>query len=108
MLTTQTGQMSGPSRSSFNARLTADADGYPGGTFANHSINDPRIMTVPMVDYANINGNSQVPVLGFAELWLVGVDSHETISTYFIKQVANGTPSLTAPNYGAWQVVLIK
>jgi hypothetical protein len=81
---------------------------FPDGTFANHSINDPRIMTVPMVDYANINGSSQVPLLGFAELWLVGIDSHETISTYFIKQVANGTPSATAPNYGAWQVVLIK
>ncbi len=95
-------------RAAFNARLNAGTDGYPNGTFADHSIDDPRILTVPMVNYANINGNSQVPILGFAELWLVGIDSHETISTYFIKQVANGTPSATAPNYGAWQVVLIK
>jgi len=34
--------------------------------------------------------------------------SHETISTYFIKQVANGTPSARARNYGAMQVVLLK
>ena len=100
--------MVGPTQAAFNARLTAGVDGYPDGTFATHSINDPRIMTVPMVDYADINGSSQVQLLGFAELWLVGIDSHETITTYFIKQVANGTPSLTAPNYGAWQVVLTR
>lgn len=108
MLATETGMMVGPTRSAFDARLTAGVNSDPGGTFANHSLNDPRIMTVPIVDYANINGNSQVPLLGFAELWLVGVDSHDTISTYFIKQVTNGTPSAGAPNYGAWQVVLIK
>jgi hypothetical protein len=108
MLTTETGQMVGPTNAAFNARLTAGANGFPDGTFANHLIGDPRVVTVPMVNYANINGSSQVPVLGFAELWLVGMDSHETITTYFIKQVASGTPSSTAPNYGAWQVTLIK
>jgi len=108
LITTETGQMVGPTRSAFDARLSAGADGYPDGTFTSHSINDPRIMTVPMMNYANINGNSQVPLLGFAELWLVGIDSHETISTYFIRQVAAGTPSTTAPDYGAGQVVLIR
>jgi Flp pilus assembly protein TadG len=108
MLTTETGQMVGPTQSAFNARITAGADGFPDGTFADHAINDPRILTVPMVNYAAINGNSQVPVLGFAELWLVGIDSHQTITTYFIQQVANGTVSAAAPNYGAYQVVLIK
>jgi len=43
----------------------------------------------------------------FAELWLVGIDSHETISTYFIKQVTGGTPSASAPIYGAWAAALI-
>jgi len=108
LLSTEPGMMTGPTRSAFNARINAGADEYPGGTFANHTLDDPRLLTVPMVDYANINGSSQVPVLGFAELWLVGIDSHDTITTYFIKQVANGTPSAGAPNYGAWQVVLIK
>jgi Flp pilus assembly protein TadG len=85
LLATEPGQMVGPTRSAFKARLDAGAQTYPDGTFANHSINDPRIMTVPMVDFANINGSSQVLLLGFAELWLVGINSHETISTYFIK-----------------------
>jgi len=97
LITTETGQMVGPTRAAFNARLAAGADSYPSGTFANHSITDPRVVTVPMVDYANGGGTSQVPVLGFAELWLAGIDSHETISTYFIRQVTGSTPSASAP-----------
>lgn len=108
MLLTQPGMMTGPTRTAFNARIIAGADMYPDGTFASHSMDDPRLLTVPMVDYADINGSSQVPLLGFAELWLASIDSNLTITTYFIRQVANGTPSPNAPNYGAWQVVLIK
>ncbi len=108
MLTTETGQMVGPTVTAFDYRLSTGSAAYPDGTFASHSISDPRIMTVPMVDYANINGGSQVQILGFAELWLVGMNSQETITTYFIKQVAAGVPSASAPNYGALQVVLIR
>lgn len=108
MLTTDTGQMVGPTVTAFDYRLASGINTDPGGTFANHSISDARIMTVPMVNYANINGSSQVPILGFAELWLVRIDSQETITAYFIKQVASGVPSALAPNYGALQVVLIK
>ncbi|MGD0291739.1 MAG: flp pilus-assembly TadE/G-like family protein [Candidatus Binataceae bacterium] len=61
MLTTETGKMVGPTRSSFNARLTAGVNGFPDGTFANHSIDDPRIVTVPIVDFANINGAGAGP-----------------------------------------------
>jgi hypothetical protein len=104
---TEPGQMVGPTRAAFDTRLTAGANSFSSGTFANHSLSDPRILTVPMVDYASINGSSQVPILGFAELWLVGIDSHQTISTYFIKQVTSGSPSPSAPNYGAWQVLLV-
>jgi hypothetical protein len=107
LITTETGQMVGPTRSAFNARLAAGADSYPSGTFANHTITDPRVVTVPMINYASVGGTSQVPVLGFAELWLVGMDSHETIFTYFIKQVTGSTPSASAPIYGAWAAVLI-
>lgn len=107
LITTETGQMVGPTRSAFDARMAAGADSDPSGTFANHTIADPRVVTVPIMNYANVSGSSQVPVLGFAELWLVGMDSHETISTYFIKQVTGGTPSASAPIYGAWAAVLI-
>jgi Flp pilus assembly protein TadG len=107
LIPTETGQKTGPMQAAFNARLAAGADSDPSGTFVNHTITDPRVVTVPMINYASVGGTSQVPVLGFAELWLVGIDSHETISTYFIKQVTGGTPSSSAPIYGAWAAVLI-
>jgi Flp pilus assembly protein TadG len=107
LVATEPGSMVGPTRAAFNARLAAGVNSFSDGTFARHAIDDPRIVTVPMVNYANINGSSQVPVLGFAELWLVGMDSHETISTYFLKQVTGSTPSAGAPVYGAYAVVLI-
>lgn len=107
MIATEPGAMVGPTRNAFNARLTAGADSFPSGTFSNHALNDPRVVTVPMVNYANINGSSLVPVMGFAELWLMGMDSHETISTYFLKQVTSGVPSPGAPIYGAYTVVLL-
>ena len=107
LVLTLTGQKVGPTTTAFSARLTAGANAFPDGTFARHAIDDPRVVTVPMVNYANVNGLSAVPVLGFAELRLVGMDSHETINTYFLKQVTGGTPSASAPIYGAYAVVLI-
>jgi len=107
MVATEPGSMVGPTRAAFNARLSAGADSFPSGTLSSHTLDDPRVVTVPIVNYANINGSSLVPVVGFAELWLVGMDSHETISTYFLKQVTSSTPSPGAPIYGAYAVVLI-
>src|SRR5260221_10828285 len=99
--------MVGPTRAAFNARLSAGADSFPSGTLSSHTLDDPWIVTVPVVNYANINGSSQVPVLGFAELWQVGMDSHETISTYFVKQVTSSTPDAGVALYGAYTLVLI-
>jgi Flp pilus assembly protein TadG len=107
-ISTDTGQMVGPTVQAFDTRLNAGLTEYPNGSFANHTIDDPRAVTVPMIDYSNIGGSTGVPVLGFAELWLVGMNSQETITAYFIQQVANGTPTPGSPIYGAWQVVLLK
>jgi Putative Flp pilus-assembly TadE/G-like len=108
-LTTQTGIMAGPTQAAFDARMTEGQDEYPSGTFADHSLNDPRVLTVPMVNFANVNGNSQVPVVSFAELWLVSVDSNNDITTYFIGQVASGDPGATGtPTCGAYVPVLVQ
>jgi len=108
LLTTQTGLATGPIRSAFNYLLSTGQSVDPTGTFASHTPNDPRVLIVPMVDFSSINGNSQVPVKGFAALWLVSIDSNQNIQTYFIYQVApGGSPDTTATNYGAYQVALI-
>jgi hypothetical protein len=111
LVTTETGLSVGPIRSSFNFLITAGQNSDPGGTFASHTATDQRVLIVPMVDFSSINGNSQVPVKGFAALWLVSDDSQDTIQTYFINQVAPGsTPDITgtSTNFGAFEAVLIQ
>ena len=109
MVSTETGIAAGPIRSAFNYLLNQGQSVDPGGTFADHTPTDPRVLIVPMVDFGGINGSSQVPVKGFAALWLVSVDSKNDIRTYFIDQVAPGSvPDGSASNFGAFQVVLIQ
>lgn len=107
-VTTETGLMSGPTQQSFNARISLGLSEYPNATLDNHTLNDPRVATVPMVNFANVNGQSQVEIMGFADLWLVGMDSHGTITADFIQQVADGKPSFSASSYGAMQAVLVQ
>jgi Flp pilus assembly protein TadG len=109
MVSTEPGKMTGPTKTGFNYLINQGQSSDPSGTFAVHTLTDPRILIVPMVDFSGINGKSQVPVKGFAALWLVGVDSQNNISTYFINEVAPGsTPDPNAPNYGAYKAVLIQ
>jgi Flp pilus assembly protein TadG len=109
LVSTETGEMTGPVRSSFNTRISAGETMDPGGTWSSHSLDDPRAATVPIVDFANINGNSQVPVLGFAEVWLVGVTNKLGINAIFLQQVSSGgEPNPDAPNYGAYKAVLVQ
>jgi Flp pilus assembly protein TadG len=106
-LSTETGVMNGPTQSGINYLLNAGANSDSGGTYSSHTLNDPRAVIVPMVDFSGINGSAQVPVKGFAELWLVSVNGNAQITTYFISQVAPGAiPSSTANNYGAYTVAL--
>ena len=109
LLTTDTGLATGPIRSAFNFVINEGQSVDPGGTFASHTPTDPRVLIVPMVDFSGINGSSQVPVKGFAALWLVSVNSQNDIHTYFINQVAPGsTPNNMVQNFGAYKAVLIQ
>jgi hypothetical protein len=109
LLTTQTGLAAGPIRSAFNYLINEGLSVDAGGTFSTHTPTDPRVLIVPMVDFGGINGNSQVPVKGFAALWLVSVNSNNDIAAYFIQQVAPGsTRDSTANNYGAYKAVLVQ
>ncbi len=109
MVTTEPGKMTGPTKTAFDYIISQGQSMDPGGTFDNHLLTDPRVLIVPMVDFSNINGRSQVPVLGFAALWMVSIDNKNDINTYFISEVAPGsTPDPSAPNYGAYKAVLVQ
>jgi Flp pilus assembly protein TadG len=109
-LTTQTGNVVGPTGQGTQYRLDQGQALFPSGTFADHALNDPRVVVVPMVDFDGINGNSQVPLKGFAVLWLVGLsDNNNTIDCYFIQQsVPDAVPDPNSDDYGASSPVLIR
>jgi hypothetical protein len=95
-LDTEPGNVVGPTRSGFQYRLSMGQNQFSTGTFQNHDLNDPREMLVPIVDFSNINGKSQVPMKGFAMMWIVSIDGQGTITCYFIQQsVPNAQPDPT-------------
>ena len=96
MLDTEPGNVVGPTTSGFQYRLSMGQNQFSTGTFQNHDLNDPRVMLIPIVDFSNINGKSQVPMKGFAMMWIVSIDGQGTITCYFIQQsVPNAQPDPT-------------
>lgn len=102
------GNMMGPTQTGINYRISQGESLYPSGTFADHQLNDPRVILVPMVDFSGVSGRStDVPVKGFAQLWVSGVDASGDISTYFIDQTAAGTQAQAGvDSYGTYKPVL--
>jgi hypothetical protein len=95
-LDTQPGNVVGPTNQAFQYRLSMGQNQFSTGTFQNHDLNDPRVMLIPIVDFSNINGRSQVPMKGFAMMWIVSLDGQGTITCYFIQQsVPNAQPDPT-------------
>jgi len=105
---TEPGNIVGPTATGITYRMDLGANGFSTGTFSDHALNDPRVLLVPMVDFSNINGKSQVPVKGFAELWVVSVNgNNNTITTYFIEQTSPNTVAIRGEDsYGAFTPVL--
>lgn len=96
MIDTEPGNVVGPTNSAFQYRISMGQNQFSSGTFQNHDLNDPRVMLIPVVDFSNINGKSQVPMMGFAMMWIVSVDGQGTITCYFIQQsVPNAQPDPT-------------
>jgi hypothetical protein len=94
---TEPGNVVGPTRQSFQNRISMGQNQFSTGTFQNHDLNDPRVMLIPIVDFSNINGRSQVPMKGFAMMWIVSMDGQGTITCYFIQQsVPNAQPDPTS------------
>jgi Flp pilus assembly protein TadG len=110
LITTEPGNMNGPTQSGMNARITSGQSKYPSGTFSNHALDDPRVMTIPIVDFGNINGRSQTPMKGLAKMWVVSVSGKGDINCYFIQEsIPNATPDPNASGaYGAVTPALLK
>ena len=106
---TEPGQLNGPTQQGIDYLLSEGSSSDPSGTDTNHTLNDPRMIEVPIVNFNNVNGSGAVQVLGFAELWIVSVDGSGDITVDFINQVvANNVPSPGTTCWGACAPVLIQ
>lgn len=109
ILVTDPGNNPSNTQAAVNYRISQGQSQDPGGTFASHDLSDPRVMLVPMVDFSDVQGSSQVPVDGFAEVWIVDVSEQGVITTYFIEQTASGSqPNTAVQGFGAYASVLIQ
>ncbi len=100
-VTTEPGKKVGPVDQGFQDRLTLAQTVDPNGTFSNHTLNDPRVLIVPVVNWEGQNGRSQVQVTAFATLWLDSYSGGQ-VNVHFISQViADSFGSPGAPYFGS-------
>jgi Flp pilus assembly protein TadG len=108
-MTIERGDVAGVTWQGINYRLGVAAQVDVAGTPTDYTLNDPRIIEVPIIDSRGVQHDSKVPVLGFAELWVQNIDHNGDISCEFIDKVsADNEPGYGAPRYGALSVVLMQ
>jgi hypothetical protein len=108
LIYTEPGNLVGPTQQGINFRLSGGSTSDPSGTASDHTLSDPRTIEIPIVNFNNVNGSSQVQIMGFAELWIISVAGNGNITAEFINQVGidnAGDPN--APQYGAFTPVLL-
>jgi hypothetical protein len=109
LLLTEPGDVVGPTVAGIQYRINEGLNEYPSGTFQNHQLDDPRVMLIPIVDFSNINGSSQVPLKGFAMMWISSVSGNGTITCYFIQQsVPNAQPDPTSSDTSGATTPILK
>ena len=110
MVTTQTGNLVGPSGQGIDERITLGQTTDPNGSASNAPAYDPRRVIVPLVDATGISGNSQVPVNGFAALWVDNTSgNNNTVVATFLEMLPNCSVGGPAPQqFGLTAPVLLR
>ncbi len=96
-VTTEPGNVVGPTRQAINDRLSLAQAADPNGSWQNPSQYDPRLVVVPMVDFTNAQGKSYLPVVSYALMWVDSLSGNNaTINAYFLSIIpANQITSST-------------
>ena len=100
-VTTEPGKKVGPVDQGFQDRMDAASSTDPSGTYSSHALNNPRVMVLPVVNWASPNGRTTVPVTAFATVWLDSYSGGQ-VTVHFISQVvANSFGDPSAPFFGS-------
>jgi Flp pilus assembly protein TadG len=109
-LTAEPGLKNSAVTNGISARVAAGLASDPSGTWSAHTMDDARVAVLPVVNWGSGCGGgrctNQVPVTGFAEVWISGTTGGSTINAVFIRQVEPGTPGSSGSNMGAMHAQL--
>ena len=105
---TETGNMSGPTKSGVNSRISRD----PTATFDTVQSNSARIIIVPVIDSLQVSGRTDVLIVGFAAFFLEGAGGGGNdcfVYGKFRQMVIPGEAAdASTTSYGLYAVVLTK
>ncbi len=100
VIATKTGEDWGPVQSAVNSLITA------GSLPSTLTGSESQLVTVPIVNWGNVNGASQVTVLGFAEVWIDSISkqgSNQVLTVQFVQFLTkNATAGGGTTSYGAY------
>ncbi len=99
-VTTEPGKKVGPVDQGFQDRLTLAQSVDPDGTYASHTLTDPRVLILPIVDWSHPNGRTTVPVTAFASVWLDSYSNGQVTVNLISQVAANSFGSPNAPSFG--------
>ena len=107
-VSTEPGNMSGPTNTGVSYRISQD----PGATFETVAKDSPRVVMVPVLDSLNVSGRSDVQIVGFAAFFLEGTGGSgkdNYVSGRFMRLVAAGDITEAGnADYGLYSTTLIR
>lgn len=110
-VTNEPGAKTGPTEQGLDQRIKLANSEYPADTWDAHALDNPRAVTVPLVQWLGCGGRctgGAGVITGLAEVWVVSVSGSD-INVIFIRQVAPGDPgSGGGTDTGAVHPVLIE
>ena len=106
-VSTEPGNMSGPTGNGVDYRISLDKN----ATFKTVQKGSPRIFVVPIIDSLEVNGRSQVQIVGFAVFFLEGVGGNGKNSYVlgtFMQMFLPGEVNAGTTGYGLYGCTLIE
>ena len=103
---TEPGNMSGPTCDGVEYRISRD----PSATVHTAGPDSGRVVVVPIIESLQVNGRSEVLIVGFGAFFLEGVGgsgNKNYVLGRFMRRVTVGEPSGSAGNFGAYTARLI-